>query len=92
MIICAGKEESGTQAKVRQPVTMRVGDALDDAMQSQSSEVIRHCTGLYLIRSHSEQRCEMLAQAAVGEPHRQGIEQQHGMAERVHVPIAESES
>ena len=65
MIICAGEEEGRTKAKVRQPVTMRVGDAVDDAMQSQSSEVIRHCTGLYLIRSDSEQWREILAQAEV---------------------------
>ena len=65
MVICAGKEESRTKAKVRQPVSMRVGDALDHAMQSQSSEVVGHCSGLYLMRNQSEQRCETLAQTEI---------------------------
>ena len=85
MIICAGEEDSHTKAKVRQSVSMRVRNALDNAMQAQSSEVVGHCSGLYLIRSESEQRRETLAQAEVREADGQRIEKQHGVAERLHV-------
>jgi hypothetical protein len=61
MIVCAREEESRTQAEIRQPVSMRVRNALNDAMQAQSPEVVRHRSGLQLIRSKPEQRREILA-------------------------------
>jgi hypothetical protein len=91
MVVSAGKEKNRTKAEISQPVSMGVGNALDDPVKTQPSEMVGHRSWLYLIRSESEQWREPLPQTSVGEADRQRVENQNGVAERLHVSVAEPE-
>jgi hypothetical protein len=69
--IQAGEEESHAPTEVGDLVTMRVGNALDQAMQAQPSQVVSHLAWGQLIWGEAQERRQQRPQVVIGEPLRQ---------------------
>ena len=83
----ASAKHSGAEPEIREAVAVGFGNALNQSVKPEASEVITHaalCQGFFRL---PQQLGQMRAQLAVGKARRQQIEHQHGVPECLHVGI-----
>lgn len=90
--IQAGEEESHAPTEVGHLVTMRVGNALDQAMQAQPSQVVRHLAWGQLIWGKAQEGCEQHPQFVIGEAQRQKPKGNECAEQGLHAWIGEAQS
>src|SRR5207247_11407704 len=74
----AREEEDGAETSGGEPVVMAAGDAPDEAVQAQASEVVGHPAGGHEAGVYAQQLSQGLAQVAIGETAGQEAEQDQG--------------
>jgi len=87
----SGEEQGDAQAEVGQSVTLCAGDALDDLMQSQASQVVGHLPGGESAGRLAEEGGGAVAQMAVREPSRELWKRQQGVVQGLDLGIGEAE-
>ena len=70
---------------------MRVGEPLDEAVETETAEVVGHPALGKLAGSEAQEWSEVLAQVAVGEPRGQETEDDQGREERLDTILLEAE-
>src|SRR5215469_4667404 len=65
-VVCPGTKQSDAPAAVRDPVTMPLGDAFDEPMQTQPPQVIGHLSRGQCFRRFPQQGRPVVTQFAVG--------------------------
>lgn len=87
-----GEEEGHAPTEVSDLITVGLGDAFDQAMQAQTSQVIGHLAWGELIWGEAQERCEQHPQLVIGETLRQKPKSDEGAEQSMDTRIGEAQS
>src|ERR1700712_3510689 len=83
-----GVVQRDAQAQVRKPVAVRARQALDQAMQAQPAQLIRHLARRQVFGFKTPQRPQLGAQLGIGEAARQQSKQDDGVEQGLAAKVA----
>ena len=90
MVVGSGEEQGNAKAEACQTITMRVGNALDQAMQSQTAQMTGHFAWCELLRIEAGQRSQAEAKLTVGKTGGKQIEKHKSMPQSLYISVAEA--
>ena len=86
----ASEEERGSEAELRDLIAVGVGDAFDQTVEPEATQVVAHLALAELLGFDGQERGEVLAQGSVGEASGEQAEEHEGREECEDSRVAEA--